>query len=288
MTMPMKFQDVLRRAINTGSARTMPSCLILLSCAIFTATQGSFLTIVGQPKVQAPAPQTAAKPPAKKTYTLRITKEGITGVSLKADKSKFTEIAADLSKGLGVKVILGASLIKEAITVEFADLTLEPAMRLLAPRVLMDYEYRAGAQPSPLGIFLLGAGDPDPSPSAVVEATSQGMLISGNTEDTGVVTEDDPLRIDFDDEDNHITIKSRKQPLAAVVLTIADVLGVPADLKYDGAEIIDTEIKDVLFEDAITRLSPNLRVYVRDDLTKSRRIPLRLTLVLPDTKVAGQ
>jgi hypothetical protein len=286
----MKYQNglVKVKTFVGSSSRRVSTGIALLSCAVFLAAHGSALSAMGQERVPTAAPQTAAKPPVKKKYTLRITKEGITGVSLKADKATLAEIGADLSKQLGVKVIIGASLAKEAISVEFADLTLEPAMRLLAPRVLMDYEYRAGAQPTPLGVYLLGPGDPDPLANAVVEASSQAMLISGNTEDTGVTTDDDPLRVDFDDEDNHITIKSKKQPLAAVLLTIADVLGVPADLKYDGDEIIDTEIKDVLFEDAITRLSPNIRVYVRDDLTRSRRIPLRLTLLRPDAKVASQ
>jgi hypothetical protein len=94
---------------------------------------GVFLTVNARPQGQ--TPQSATRQPLKKKYTLRITKEGITGVSLKADKAKLSEIAADLAKRLGVKVILGPNMQKEAITVEFADLTLEPAMRLLAPRV---------------------------------------------------------------------------------------------------------------------------------------------------------
>ena len=263
-------------------------CLQVVSLTLFVATPGSLLA---RPLGQTPPPQGTAKepvkPPVKKSYTLKITKEGITGVSLKADKAKMSEIAVDLSKRLGAKVMLGPAMEKEAITVEFADLTLEPAMRLLAPRVYMDYEIRAGAQPTILGIYLLGNNDPDPATNAVVEGSSQAMLIQGNTEDTGEPTADDPLQVDLDDTD-HLTIKSKKQPLVAVVMTIADVLGVPAEIKYETPEIVDTEIKDVLFEDAITRLSPNIRLYVRDDLTRSRKTALRLSLVPPDAKVASQ
>lgn len=286
--MPLTNQNDFRVASGTTASWSRSSCLPVIIFAIVMAAQGAFLVADGRSLVQTPSKEAVAKQPVKKKYTLRVTKEGITGVSLKADKAKLSEIAADLAKRLGVKVILGPTMEKEAITVEFADLTIEPAMSLLAPRVYIDYEIRAGAQPVPLGIFLLGTTDHDPSPIAVVEGSSQAMLIEGNTEDTGQPLADDPLQVDFDDENDQMTIKSKKQPLAAVVLTIADVLGVQAEIKYEATEIVDTEIKDTPFEDAITRLSPNIRLYVRDDLTRSRKTPLRLLLVPPVAKVAGQ
>jgi hypothetical protein len=112
------------------------------------------------------------------------------------------------------------------------------------------------------------------------------MLIEGNTE--GRRNGKRPLQVDFDDESYLLTIKSKKQPIAAVVMTIADVLGVVAEIKYESDEIVDTQIQDTPFEDAITRLSPNIRLYVRDDLTRSRKTALRLSLVPPPAKVASQ
>jgi hypothetical protein len=133
----------------------------------------------------------------------------------------------------------------------------------------------------------MGQDDPDPARNAVVQGSSEAMLIEGNTEDTAEQSEvqrpDDPLQVELDD--NNLTIKSKKQPLVAVVMTIAEVLGVPAEIKYDSNELVDTEIKDTPFEDAIPRLSPNIRLYVRADLTRSQRTPLRLALVSP-AKVA--
>ncbi|HXM34066.1 MAG TPA: hypothetical protein VN920_02680 [Pyrinomonadaceae bacterium] len=281
----MNYQSGFSVAPKTNSSSRVSPCVQVLGLAFFIAAQGVFLTADGGPQGHTP-PSSTAKQPAKKKYTLRITKEGITGVSLKADKAKLSEIAVDLSRRLGAKVVLGPTMETEAITVEFADLTLEPAMRLLAPHVYLDYEIQAGAQPALLGILLLGDGDPAPLSNAVVEGSSQAMIIEGNTEDTGERSEDDPLRVDLNDD--HLTIKSKKQPLAAVVLTIADVLGVPAEIKYDSNELVDTEIKDMPFEDAITRLSPNIRLYVRADLSRSQRIPLRLSLVPPAARVASQ
>jgi hypothetical protein len=254
--------------------------------AVLIATSGIFLAVDVEAQGQT-QPQSAARPAPKKKFRLRITKGYITGVSLKADKVRMTEIALELSKRLGARVILGPTMTKEAITVEFYELPLEPALRLLAPRVYLDYEIRANAQPTLLGIFLMGHDDPDPARNAVVQGSSEAMLIEGNTEDTAEQSEvqrpEDPLQVELDD--NNLTIKSKKQPLVAVVMTIAEVLGVPAEIKYDSNELVDTEIKDTPFEDAIPRLSPNIRLYVRADLTRSQRTPLRLALVSP-AKVA--
>jgi type II secretory pathway component GspD/PulD (secretin) len=271
---------------SKSNATLMVSPLRIMFFALLIATSGAFLTVAARPQGQT-LPQSAAKPAPKKKFRLRITKGYLTGVSLKADKAKMSEIAADLSKRLGARVILGPTMSKEAITVEFYDLPLEPALRLLAPHVYLDYEIRANAQPTLLAIFLMGQDDPDPAKNAVVQGSSEAMLIEGNTEDTAeesaVQRDDDPLQVDLDD--NHLTIKSKKQPLAAVVMTIAEVLGVPAEIKYDSNEIVDTVIKDTPFEDAIARISPNIRLYVRADLTRSQRTPLRLALV-PPAKVA--
>jgi len=272
-----------QKGFDGSNAALMVSLYLrIMFFALLIATSGIFLArdVRAQGQTQ---PQSAARSAPKKKFRLRITKGYLTGVSLKADKVRMTDIAVDLSKRLGARVILGPTMTKEAITVEFYDLPLEPALRLLAPRVYLDYEIRANAQPTLLGVFLLGQDDPDPAKTAVVQGSSEAMLIEGNTEDTAEQSEvqrpDDPLQVELDD--NNLTIKSKKQPLVAVVMTIAEVLGVPAEIKYDSNELVDTEIKDTPFEDAIPRLSPNIRLYVRADLTKSHRTPLRLKIVPP-------
>jgi hypothetical protein len=161
---------------------------------------------------------------------------------------------------------------------------------LLAPHAYIDYEMRFGARPKALGIFLFDSKDPDPAKTAVVTGSSQAMMVEGNTEDatdaSTVTTEEEPLLVELDG--NLLTIKSKKQSLAEVVLTIAEVLEVPAEIRHDSNEIVDTVIKDVPFEDAIPRLSPNIRLYVRADLTRSQRTPLRLVVVAPAAKSDSQ
>lgn len=286
----MTYQNSFSVERETPPSWGSSSCLRVLVFVILIAAQSGFLAVAGSPLQQTPAPQSAAKQPEKKKYTLRITKEGIIGISLKAEKVKLSEIAADLAKRLNTQVQLGPTMEKETITVEFSDLPLEPALRLLAPRVYVDYEIRKDALPAPMGIYLLGYTDPEPALNAVVQGSSQAMLIEGNTEDSteasSIERQDDPLTVDLDDD--YITIKSKKQLLAAVAMTVGEVLEVPVEIKYDSNEIVDTVIKDTPVEDAITRLSPNIRLYVRADLNRSQRTPLRLTVVAPAAKVAGQ
>ena len=272
-------QNPFAVAVNSATARKVSP---YFRAMFFAALLVSFQSFIVDAKSQ-DQPSSVAKRAPKKKHRLRITKGYLTGVSLKADKASMTEIAADLSKLLDAPVSLGPTMRKQVLTVEFADIPLEPAMRLLAPRVFMDYEIRADAQPKLLGIFLMGQDDPDPAKDAVVQGSSQALLFEGNTEDTVEQSVDqsdeDPLRVDLDDDD--LTVKSKKQPLVAVVITIADVLGVPAEIKYESNEIVDTVIKKTPFEDAIPRLSPNIRLYVRVDLTRSERTALRLVLVPP-------
>jgi hypothetical protein len=252
----------------------------------FAALLVTFQSLIVEAKsVGQTQPSSVAKRTPKKKHSLRITKGHLIGVSLKADKAGMTEIAADLAKLLDAPVSLGPTMQKQ-VTMEFADIPLEPAMQLLAPRVFVDYEIRAGAQPKLLGIFLVGRDDPDPAKNAIVQGSSQALLFEGHTEENAEETVgEEPLQVDLDDD--NLTVRSKKQPLLALVITIADILGVPAEIKYESNEIVDTVIKNTPFEDAIPRLSPNIRLYVRADLTRSERTPLRLVLVQPVAN-AGQ
>ena len=83
---------------------------------------------------------------------------------------------------------------------------------------------------------------------------------------------------------NRLTIKSKQQPLAVVVTAVADVLGVPVDIKYDGAEIVDADIRATPAEDALRRLSPSVRLYVRVDVNLFERRLLRLVIAPPAAK----
>jgi hypothetical protein len=113
------------------------------------------------------------------------------------------------------------------------------------------------------------------------------MLIEGNTED-GVEPETDddkkkveeqPLKVTF--KDNLLTVKSKKQPLALVLLKIGEELGIPVDIQDQNASVIDAEFSKLPIEDLVRQLSPHIRLYLRADLTRAERRALRLVLAEP-------
>jgi hypothetical protein len=181
---------------------------------------------------------------------------------------------------------------KQTISVEFADLTLEPALQLLAPQVIVDYQVENMRQ-VPLGIFLSAYNEPPPAINAVVAATSQAMIIEGDTEDGVEPTteeakkrlEEKPLRVTY--AKNNLTIKAKAQPLPFVLLKIGDELGIPVEIRDETMNVINTEIVAVPWEEAIQQLSPNIRIYVRADLQRMERTPLRLVLMAPATASHG-
>jgi len=201
-----------------------------------------------------------------------------------------SEVAQELSKQLKVPVFLGPERQNELLTIEFNELTLEPALQLMSPTVYVDYEIDtgSGAPPKALGIYFFDANQGEPPLTAVVNGSTQSMLIEGNTEDGVEPATDDekkkeeeqPLRISF--KDNLLSVKAKKQPVALVLLKIGEELGIPVDIQDQNvATVIDAEISKLPVEDVVRQLSPHIRLYLRADLTRAERRALRLVLAEP-------
>ncbi|PYS74055.1 MAG: hypothetical protein DMF69_02955 [Acidobacteria bacterium] len=265
----------------------------------------SITAIVGQeparpdPADKSASQKTEASPRNEKNtpkppFTLSVKTKPILNLSLKAEKARLSEVAEEMAKRLKVQVFVGTSLKDELVSIEFSELTLEPAMQLMAPAVYIDYEIDSGSgMPKPLGIFFYGENQGEPPLTAVIPGSTQSLLIEGDTED-GVEPQNDdqkkkqeeqPLRVHF--EDNNISVKAKKQPLPLILLKIGEELGIPVDIQYDTKETVDTEITKLSVEDAVRKLSPNVRLFLRADLTHAERRVLRLVLTDP-TKSAQQ
>jgi hypothetical protein len=236
-----------------------------------------------------------SKVPRKPAFTLRVKTTPILNLSLKAEKAKLVDVSQELSKRLKVPVFLGPSLEKELISVEFNELTLEPALQLLAPAVYIDYEVNmaTAVPPQAIGIFLYADNQSEPPLSAVVVGNTQSVLIEGNTEE-GVEPqseedrkkkEEEPLRILF--EKNHLSVKAKQQPLSLVLLKIGEQLGIPVDIRYSSTNTVSTEINKLPVEDAIRQLSPNILLFVRADLQHAERRALRIVLYDPAKMIPG-
>jgi hypothetical protein len=270
----------------------MPSSLFTKTALVTLAILASITTGVSQqpapadkkPAEKDPKAQTA-KPGAKLPYTLTVKTRPILNISLKAEKANIVDVTQELSKKLKAPIFLGTERQKEPLTVEFSELTLEPALQLLSPTVYVDYEIDAGsqAQPRVLGIFLYDANQGEPPLTAVVQGSTQTMLIEGNTEDgveiAGEEKKEEPLEVTY--ENRALSIKAKKQPLSLIMLKIGETLGIPVDIRDERMELVDANISKLSVEDAIRQLAPNIQMFVRADLTRAERRTLRLVLTQP-------
>ncbi|HKG96218.1 MAG TPA: hypothetical protein VKA97_00270, partial [Pyrinomonadaceae bacterium] len=263
---------------------------VALALLVCLASSASALSQkAATPEANAKQAPKESKPAAKPSFVLTVKTRPILNISLKADKAKVSEVAQELSKKLKTPVFLGQERQNELISIEFSELTLEPALQLLSPAVYVDYEVDTGssAPPKALGIFFYDATQGEPPLTAVVNGSTQSLLIEGNTED-GVEqatdeekkkVEEQPLRVSF--LNNFLTVKARKQPLPLVLLKIGEELGIPVDIQVQNFSIVDAEISKLPVEDAIRQLSPNIRLFLRADLTRAEKRVLRLVLAEP-------
>jgi hypothetical protein len=263
-----------------------------MALAVLLCLTSSTSALSQKPATPQPDPKQApkeSKPAAKPSFVLTVKTRPILNISLKAEKAKMSEVAQDLSKKLKTPVFLGPERQNELITIEFSELTLEPALQLLSPAVYVDYEIDTGssAPPKALGIYLYDANQGEPPLTAIVNGSSQSFLVEGNTED-GVEpdtdekknkVEEQPLRVSY--LNNSLTVKAKKQPLPVVLLKIGEELGIPVDIQNQNMTIVDAEISKLPVEDAVRQLSSNIRLFLRADLIRAEKRALRLVLAEP-------
>jgi hypothetical protein len=177
-----------------------------------------------------------------------------------------SEVAQELSKRLKIPVFLGPERQNELISIEFSELTFEPAMQLMSPSVYVDYEIETGStgQPKALGVFFYDTNQGEPALTAVVNGSTESLLVEGNTED-GVEPatadekkklEEQPLRVSY--LNNNLTVKAKKQPLPLVLLKIGEELGIPVDIQAQTIPIVDAEISKLPVEEALRQLFKNI------------------------------
>ena len=270
----------------TGITLSICVCLAMFATSLAQQPRAPEADAKQTPKESKPAD---AKPAAKPPFTLKVKTSPLLNISLKAEKAKIAEVAQELSKKLKTPIFLGTERQKELLTIEFSELTLEPALQLLSPTVYVDYEINTGSaeQPKPLGIYLFDVNQGEPPLTAVLTSATQSMLVEGDTED-GVEPESEdekkkadeqPLRITF--KDNLLSVKAKQQPLPLVLLKIGEELGIPVDIQDQNIAIVDKDISKLPVEDVVRQLSPHIRLYVRADLTHAERRALRLVLAEP-------
>lgn len=267
---------------------------LALPITISLAVAGVVSGQQAKPEPESPAAtKSAAKDvhPSKESklpFTLRVTDDQIIGISLKAKEIPLKQIATELSRRLKVPVMVTTIMEKHLVTTNFSDLVLEPALQMLAPQVFIDYEIDSspGKQPRPIGIYLQGYNERPPAENAVIRGTSDVMVIEGDTEDTGTVSDkadaEDELKVRY--EKGSLSVRAKKEPLVVVLYGIANELGIPLEVRNEVTDLVTVNITKSSIEYALQQLGPNIRLYVRTDLQIQERRPLRLVLVAPDKK----
>jgi hypothetical protein len=254
----------------------------LAPTSIFAVQQG------GAPQKPVAGTQSQVKPPAK-TWSLRMSKGAPHTFTVKAKETPLTEITEELAKLTKVPVSLSPLMAKQKVTLDFAGLNLEATLRMLAPQGYIDYVAggEGGDEPKVLALYLQGVNERPPSTTAAVRGISEAILIEGDTEE-GTDSEaqrkreeEDPLRVSW--ANNQLSVRARKQPLSVVLFKIASEVGVPFEMRYESAELVDVDFQNYPLDQAFRSLSPGVRFYYRIDLQTFQVQPLRLALLSPGT-----
>ncbi len=264
------------------SAAGFALALALVPAAVFAGQKAGAGT---KPAPAAPA-QAAAKPEAK-TWSVKMSRGAPYTFTVKAKDAPLTDITGELSRLLKVPFTLSPVVSKQKVTLEFGGLNLEATLRMLAPQSYVDYMAggEGGEEPKALAVYLLALNEPTPALNATVRGASEAILIEGDTEEgtdseaQRKKEEEEPLRVSF--ANNQLSVRARKQPLSVVLFRIASEVGVPFEMRYESAELIDVEFQNSPLDQAIRSLSPGVRFYYRVDLQTFQVQPLRLALLSP-------
>jgi hypothetical protein len=220
-------------------------------------------------------------------WRLTVRKGAPARITLRAKDAPLREIAAELSRKLDAPVFLSRVMQQQRVSHEFSDIPLEGALRILAPQTYVDYEVSGDplAQPRPVGVYLHALNEEPPDPAAVVKGESESLLIQGHTEegteDYEKAREKDDLPLRVRVEKSLLSVRARRQPLVAVLAEIASRVDIPFEMKYESGDLVDVDFNGYTIEQAVRSLAPNIRLYLRTDLTSYESRPLRLVLVSP-------
>jgi hypothetical protein len=265
--------------------RALPAAGFVLAAALAPASFFAAQQSGAEPK-PADASQSPAKP-AGKSWSVRMSRGAPHTFTVKAKETPLPEITAELAKLTKVPVTLSPLMAKQKVTLDFAGLNLEATLRMLAPQGYVDYVAggEGGDEPKPLALYLQGANERPPSTTAAVKGISEAILIEGDTEE-GTDSEaqrkrqeEDPLRVTW--ANNQLSVRARKQPLTVVLFKIASEVGVPFEMRYESAELVDVEFQNYPLDQAFRSLAPGVRFYYRVDLQTFQVQPLRLALLPP-------
>jgi hypothetical protein len=230
----------------------------------------------------------AANAPAQghPSWSVKMSKAAPHTFTVKAAGARLTEVAAEISRLAKVPVTLSPLMQKQRVTLDFGGLDLDATLRMLAPQPVVDYE-AGGEDPRPkaLAVYLQALNEPAPAPGPEMRGNAQAIMIEGDTEEGTEAAaerkkqEEEALEVSYTNQ--QLSVRARKQPLTVVLFRVASEVGVPLDMRYASPQVIDVEFNNYPLDQAVRSLSPEVRLYYRQDLQTLLIKPLRLALVSP-------
>lgn len=267
------FTGLMRAAVLSSLALALPAQHVEAQKAV-------------APAQKAGAAQAEKPTQTKPTWSVKISKSAPYTFTVKAAESPLGEVTAEIAKLVKVPITLSPVMQKQRVTLDFGGLNLDATLRMLAPQPVVDYELGGeDPQPKPLAIYLQALNERPPAPGPEMRGTSQAILIEGDTEEgtDGAAQqkkqEEDPLKVSY--TNNQLSVRARKQSLLIVLSKVASEVGVPFDMRYESQQVIDVEFNNYPLDQAVRSLSPEVRLYYRQDLQTFQIQPLRLALVSP-------
>jgi hypothetical protein len=240
--------------------------------------------------------QTKGRPATQKRPTWRVNAmtTPYMAVSVHAKRAPITEVTTEISKLLKIPVVLAPKIKQESVTTDFDNFPLEAALRLLAPKVIIDYMITGGEGPVPsrkeaVAVYLMALGESPTRDGPFVLNKTGAQLVVG----TVYATEDEEKAalelkksmLQVDVQNGIFDVRAEKQYLTDVLQEIADKAKIPFSvITTDGSQreidqIVTWDIKAVTLEQLTRGWLPNgIRLYSRVDLQSYIEKPLRLTI----------
>jgi hypothetical protein len=268
---------------------TSPKRVAAISClalALLASSAAAARQKTDEPARKVGPAQAVGGARAKPNWSVKVSKSEPYTFTVKAADAKLGEVAAEIAKAVHVPITLSPLLQKQRVTLDFGGLNLDATLRMLAPSPVVDYELGGDdPQPKALAIYLQSANEQPPAPGVEVRGAAQMILIEGDTEEgTDEAAErkrkeEEALKVTY--ANSQLSLRARGQSLSVVLFRIASEVGVPFDLRYESTQIIDAEFDNYPLDQAVRSLSPEVRLYYRQDLQTFQIKPLRLALVRP-------
>ena len=221
------------------------------------------------------------------SWQLRISPDRIPLIQLTAKEAPLADVAKALAQQLGVPVRLSSLMKTQRVNAQLKDASVETAMRSLAPQVYLDeiVNLQDSSARQLLAVYLSGINEAAPARLASLKQPSETMLFVGNIEDEGQTAQEAPLSVTSNRQ--LLSVSARRQPVAVVLYSIAQHLGLSLELRNDnnqiGDQLVDLNLQDQRLEDVLRQLPVPLQLMRRRSLWQGESEPLRIILLKTHT-----